>query len=170
MASDIVLLLESEHRRLLTLADQCRRRSRGLADPASELRRLLHAHACGVVRDVLEDQVVARAVVGFEPLTPAEVAAIPEPELADAARDLVEAEAVVVLPALAEGVPLPERRRLGKVYRTRRDARMRAVPRPRRRELSQTELYELARRAGIQHRSRMTQAELVAALDDRGVD
>ncbi len=176
MASDIVLLLKSEHRRLLTLADQCRRRPRGLADPAGELRRLLHAHACGVAGDVLDDGAVAPAVVGFDPITPGEVAAIPEPELPRAARELVEAEAAQVLPALAERVSLPERRRVGKVYRTRRDARLRGAMRPRRRELSQTELYELARRAGVQHRSTMTQAELLAAveaaidptIDDRG--
>jgi hypothetical protein len=59
---------------------------------------------------------------------------------------------------------------MGKVFRMRRDANLRSGHDGSRRRRSQTELYEMARRAGVEHRSRMTQAQLQAALEARGLD
>jgi hypothetical protein len=171
MASDIGIVLRSEHRDLVLLADQCGRMSRGLHDPAADLRRRLRAHliaaeeevypfvrsspskhqagllhAVDLVGAALEDEVVARE------------------ELAQVALSLVEAERCALLLALATQLPIAERRRMGKVFRMRRDAVLRTAHARQNRQRSQTELYELARRAGLEHRSTMTQAQLQVAV------
>lgn len=171
MASDIGLVLKSEHHDLLVLADQCSRVSRGLHDPGAALRRRLLAHlaaadegvypvhrslspasapgvqqAVDLVNDVLGDDVAARESLG------------------QVARRLVEAEREVVLLVLAAQLPIAERRRMGRVFRIRRDALLRGAHARTHRQRSQTELYELARRAGLEHRSNMTQSQLQAAV------
>ena len=70
---------------------------------------------------------------------------------------------------ILESLELLTRRRMGKVFRIHRNAAVRAASSTGRRRRSQTELYELARRAGVEHRSRMTQSELQAAIEDRGL-
>jgi hypothetical protein len=171
MASDIGLVLASEHRDLLVLADQCGRVSRGFHDPGADLSRRLGAHLAAAEAEVypalrspasprLADllDAVERVATTLRDDVPV------RQEVARAARDLVAAEGVAVVPVLAERLPIAERRRMGKVFRIRRDAALRGThPRPNRR-LSQTELYELARRAGLEHRSTMTQAQLQAAV------
>jgi hypothetical protein len=171
MASDIRLVLGSEHHDLLVLADQCGRASRGFHDPVSELGRRLLAHLAAAEEEVypllrpssdadMADLRTAiervRAVLGD--------GSVVREELAQVARALVEAERATVLPALAASYPIAERRRMGKVFRIRRDAVLRGAHSRQHRQLSQTELYELARRAGLQHRSTMTQAQLHAAV------
>jgi hypothetical protein len=89
--------------------------------------------------------------------------------LQEATDALVRVEREVVIPALESDLEVPARRRLGKVFRIRRDAAARHAQSSRRRHRSQTELYEVARRVGIERRSRMTQAELQAALEARGI-
>ena len=84
---------------------------------------------------------------------------------AGAAEGLLRIERHIV--ALLEQLGLDERRRLGKVFRIRRDAQLRGSSSGSRRRRSQTELYEMARRAGVEHRSRMTQAQLQAAIEAR---
>jgi hypothetical protein len=83
--------------------------------------------------------------------------------LARAAVALAAAEAAAVLPRLAD-LPINERRRIGKVFRIKRDGALRGAGPATRRQRSQTELYELARRAGVEQRSRMTLAQLEAAV------
>jgi hypothetical protein len=172
MASDIVLVLGTEHRDLRILADQCGRLSRGFHDPVAGLRRRLQAHVAAADLEVfpalsrsssppnLANLVNAVELVGAA-LGDASVA---REELAKVAWGLVEAERSDVLSALATQLPIAERRRMGKVFRMRRDAVMRAVHARHNRQRSQTELYELARRAGLKHRSTMTQAQLQAAV------
>lgn len=167
MASDICLVLRSEHRDLLVLADQCGRVSRGLHDPVAGLSHRLAAHlraaeeevhpvlrssAPATLTDLLD---VERAVAGL---------GADRQGLARAARELVDVERAVVVPALAALLPIADRRRLGRVFRIRRDAVLRGAHPRQNRQLSQTELYELARRAGLEHRSTMTQAQLRAAV------
>jgi hypothetical protein len=53
---------------------------------------------------------------------------------------------------------------MGKVFRIRRDAVLRGGHARQHRQRSHTELYELARRAGLENRSTMTQAQLQAAV------
>ncbi len=86
--------------------------------------------------------------------------------IADEIRHIEES---VVLPAVRERLELQSRRRLGKVFRIKRDAHLRTLKKGPRRQLSQTELYEVARRAQVENRSRMTATELLAAINARGI-
>ena len=171
MASDIVLVLRSEHRDLLILADQCGRMSRGFHDPVGDLRGRLQAHLAAVdvgVSPVLRSLPSAdlgdlRHAVELVGAALADES-VGREELAQVVRGLVEAERSDVMLALVAQVPIAERRRAGKVFRMRRDAVLRADQSRHNRQRSQTELYELARRAGVEHRSTMNQAQLQAAV------
>ncbi|MEZ5184537.1 MAG: hypothetical protein R2720_02225 [Candidatus Nanopelagicales bacterium] len=90
-------------------------------------------------------------------------------QLTEATIRLIEAESDHVVTVLDAGLEVCERRHLGKVFRIRRDASLRKIKRTTRRRRSQTELYEVARRAGVQHRSSMTQAQLQAAIEGLNV-
>lgn len=175
MAVDIVLVLRSEHRHIQQLLDRCGRASRGFHDPTAELHQALRSHVLAATAEIYPT-----AAKSSDPHTwPAErltvVRTLVEREHLDigsaqrAVEELVTAEEGSVLPVL-ENLELAQRRRLGKVFRIRRDALTRQSTGSRRRRRSQTELYELARRAGVEHRSRMTQAELQAAIEARGIE
>jgi hypothetical protein len=165
VASDIVLVLGTEHRELAALIDQCGRPSRGFQDPQEDLRRRLAAHVAAATA------AVHPAIGTWRPpelelaLADAEdaLAAPTRSGLSRAASAVVEAETSIVLPRLAD-LPINERRRIGKVFRIKRDGALRGAASTTRRQRSQTELYELARRAGVEQRSRMTLAQLEAAV------
>jgi hypothetical protein len=100
------------------------------------------------------------------------------PELADACRRLdqlltvhTDLLAERVMTPLENAVPRKEMRRLGGVYEDARDRALREEgaeePPPRRLDLSRAELYELAKRAGIEGRSAMSRRELISALQRR---
>jgi hypothetical protein len=171
MASDVVLVLRSEHRDLLILADRCRRMSRGFHDPVADLRRRLQAHLAAAEMEVWP---VLRSV---SPSTPADLVQAIEragaalgdgsagrEDLPHVVGGLVEAERSSVMLAFLTQLPIAERRRVGTVFRMRRDAALRADHSRHSRQRSQTELYELARRAGVERRSTMNQAQLQAAV------
>jgi hypothetical protein len=167
MASDLVLVLHSEHRELRELADRCGRPSRGHQDPAEQLRRRLSAHLVALeavlapVRDARLDAVAASLRE-----TSADLTAPGRDEVAASAERVAEAEERQLLPLL-EDVLLVNRRRMGTVFRMKRDAALRGEASAAvRRQRSQTELYELARRAGLAQRSRMTLAELDEAVSE----
>lgn len=175
MAVDIVLVLRSEHRRIRQEVDRCGRSSRGFADPAAELQLTLRAHMLAATAEVyptaakLSDPSTWPAETLTSVRTTVEQDDPDDGTLKQAATDLMQAEATSVLPVLEQRLEIPARRRMGKVFRIRRDANARtAAAGQRRRHRSQTELYELARRAGVEHRSHMTQAELEAAVEGRG--
>ncbi len=85
--------------------------------------------------------------------------------LVPSAQALVLVEQRTLLPWLEQNTSVDDRRRLGTLYRVRRDMVARTpLQRP---SLTRTELYERARRAGVENRSRMTQAELAAAVEAR---
>ncbi|MGH8969550.1 MAG: hypothetical protein ACRDV1_06335 [Actinomycetes bacterium] len=90
---------------------------------------------------------------------------------ATALRGHADSMAGVLLPALVATAPRRELRRLGGAYEQRRDATLRDMdghePPPRRLDLSRAELYELARRAGVQGRSAMSRGQLIRALKRR---
>lgn len=73
---------------------------------------------------------------------------------------------------LEELVARAELRRLGGAYEQRRDRELAgsavAQAPPRRLDLSRAELYEMARRAGIEGRSAMTRGQLIDRLQRRG--
>lgn len=174
MAVDIVLVLRSEHRRLQQLVSRCGRSSRGFHDPVSELHQALRAHILAATAEIYPAAAKASDPASWPAESLTEVRTLVERQHPDhrdmvlAAGVLVEAEERAVLPLL-EHFELGQRRRLGKVFRIRRDAMSRSSSESHRRRRSQTELYELARRAGVEHRSRMTQAELQAAVEARGL-
>ncbi len=76
-----------------------------------------------------------------------------------------------LLHAFDDVTPRKEMRRLGGEYEARRDAAMQGrtggTRPPRRLDLSRAELYELARRAGVQGRSAMSRAQLIEELQRR---
>lgn len=173
MAVDVVLVLQSEHRKLLQLVERCGRPSRGFHDPAAELHIALYAHLTATTAEVYP---AAREQATQWPLDVlGEASAVvdaPDPDprrLVEVTRRVVRAEAAYVVPVLQSRIELTARRRMGKVFRLRRDAAARALAGSHRRHRTQTELYEVARRAGIEQRSRMTQAELQAAIEARGL-
>jgi hypothetical protein len=173
MAVDIVLVMRSEHRRVQQLIDRCGRASRGFHDPVQELLQVLRAHMLAATAEIYPSAVkVNPANWPADRLTEVRTLLEREPradEVTHAAEVLVTAEAEHVLPLL-ESLEVTARRRLGKVFRIRRDALVRASGNSHRRRRSQTELYEAARRAGVEHRSRMTQAQLHAAIEARGAE
>lgn len=174
MAVDIVLVLRSEHRRIQQLVERCGRASRGFHDPVTDLWQALRAHVLAATAELYP----CAAKVGDPQQWPAqkltEVRTLLEraPQAEDALRAaelLLSAEEDCVVPRL-EGLDVATRRRLGKVFRMRRDATARQASASHRRRRSQTELYEVARRVGVEQRSRMTQAELQAAIEGRGLE
>lgn len=172
MAVDVVLVLQSEHRKLQQLVERCGRTSRGFHDPVADLAHALYAHMSAATGEIYPT--TARLAGSAWPAArAAQISSAAESEapetLQQAAGALARFEEEHVLPLLEERLELEARRRLGKVFRMRRDAAARSASTSRRRHRTQTELYELARRAGIEHRSRMTQAELQAAIEARGI-
>lgn len=175
VASDVVLVLRTDRRRLRLLAQRCMGPSRGLAQPHDELRRALAAHVRVLLAEVFPRVAGREGAGGVEdgPLGPAlaewslHLQAIdgglaPDrlPELAEA---VLEMEDRLLVPVL-DRVPLAERRRLGKAFRIRREAELRSAGKGRR-ERSRTELYEVARRLGVEQRSRMSHVQLKAAVE-----
>jgi hypothetical protein len=171
MASDIGLILGSEHRDLLVLADRCGRVSRGFQDPGADLARRLVAHLVAAEAEVYSCQRapdppdLADLRDAVERVDAALGSGAAErAELALVARGLGDVERGGGLPVLAARLPIAERRRMGRVFRIRRDAVLRGAHSRPNRQRSQSELYELARRAGVERRSTMTQAQLQAAV------
>jgi hypothetical protein len=137
-----------------------------------ELSLALRAHVMAATGEIYPSAAkVNPANWPAEDLTEVRILVEREPraaEVAHAAEVLLRTEVEHVIPLL-EDLELDIRRRLGKVFRIRRDAIARSERSTHRRRRSQTELYELARRVGVEQRSRMTQAELQAALEARGL-
>lgn len=168
MASDIALVLRSEHRQLVLHAQRCGREGRGFQDPVGDLRRVLLAHLDAAASEVYPPA-QRRGAAAPEPGTSDVRERVVDPgtpvdELVQVTEDLVAYEDQRILPVLESHVGLPERRRIGKLFRMRRDASARSIGTAPRSRRSQTELYELARRAGVEQRSRMTQAQLQEAV------
>jgi hypothetical protein len=172
MASDVVLVLESRHRRMRELLDRSRRPARGLADPVGELAREAAGHAAAaaellaITRDRGLLPADGAATLGARCSELADAARRPEPdaaELASLVEETLRAEQQL-LPAWAQA-HVDLRRRWGRSYRSVLESTRRSVGPPRNRGVpSRTELYERARRAGISQRSRMSVSELLAAV------
>ena len=166
MASDIVLVLRSEHRELSALADQCSRMSRGFEDPARRLGERMRAHAAALERNVLGHTLLASEVDGIVRDIVEQLRSEVDERSPDVvAGSVITREAEALLPRLDREVPLAERRRMGKGFRLVRDAALRGSHPTSRRARSQSELYEVARRAGLERRSRMSLVELQHAVE-----
>jgi hypothetical protein len=107
-----------------------------------------------------------------EEVADADVSADEFTDLCNRTRDAVaahgEALRVAVVEPLARTVGRKELRMLGGRYESRRDEELRdsegQTPPPRRLDLTRAELYELARRAGIEGRSGMSRDQLISEL------
>jgi hypothetical protein len=192
MSSSIRRLISLDHERLLRLLRRTVTEGPSQQRWLDELVQLLGAHRDAEDRTLTPDVVtlagpstvaatetVARIATDLDQVT-GELAAraIPSGDLADLGdrlRGLLEEHADVlssqVLVPLEAAVPRKEIRRLGGVYEQLRDETLHAHgavdPPPRRLDLSRAELYELARRAGIEGRSGMSRGDLIAELQRR---
>jgi len=163
MASDIVIVLRGEHRQLRLAAERCSRTARGLEDPFGDLRAALLGHVEAMAVEV--NPALPENLDNWQ-ARQEQLKACPDAGLVDAAQLAVALERDQILPLLQE-LPVSARRRLGRAFRIRRAAldRTHAQAAARRRSAAtHSELYELARQAGIQQRSRMTKAELLRAV------
>lgn len=134
--------------------------ARGGPEAVTGAQRLHH------VDDELEEAVAALAAL---PVTSAE-----STTACDELQRLLRLHADVieqVLGPVERAVPRKEARRLGGLYEARRDSALREngadEPPPRRLDLSRAELYELAKKAGVEGRSAMSRRDLISALRRR---
>jgi hypothetical protein len=110
-----------------------------------------------------------------EEVANADISAAEFADLCDRTRDAVtahgEALRTGVVEPLAQATSRKEMRILGGRYERRRDEELRdshgQVPPPRRLDLSRAELYELAKKAGIEGRSGMSRDQLITELQRR---
>jgi hypothetical protein len=192
MPSSITRLTTLDHERMLRLLRRTVTEGPSQQRWRDELVHLLVAHQVAE-QEALTPDVVAQAGpaagtaldelsrLGSELARVAdELAETPVPSpganaIGERLRRLIDQHATVlseqVLEPLESAVARKEVRRLGGVYETRRDSELRehgdAEPPPRRFDLSRAELYELARRAGIEGRSAMSRRDLIAELQRR---
>ena len=192
MPSSITRLTALDHDRLLRLVRRAVAPGPSRERWRDELVHLVRAHLVGE-QQVLSAEVLDAAGVSVDPAGSrlAEVdgrlrsaaermAAVPvtSPELADAGTQLQQALTMhadmiteQLLRPLEAAVPRKEVRRLGGRYAEVRDRALQqdgdGEPPPRRLDLSRAELYELAKKAGIEGRSTMSRKDLIAELQRR---
>lgn len=192
MPSSITRLTALDHDRLLRLVRRACTEGPSQQRWRDELVQLVRAHRAAE-RETLTPDVLAEGgsdvVAGGdqlhemdEQLTAATdaltVVPIGSPDMTDACDRLArllrmhaDMLAEQVLTPLEKAVPRKEIRRLGGMYETRREQELRESgadqPPPRRLDLPRAELYELAKRAGIEGRSAMSRRDLIDELQRR---
>ena len=192
MPSSIARLADLDHQRILRLLRRAVTEGPSQQRWRDEVVHLVTAHRAGERAALTCDGEPAagpRLAAGTEQLASVDAeldeavralaaAPVPSPDLAvlgDQVGRLVRSHAETmsehVLNPLADEVPRKELRRLGGIYETRRDDDLRRSadrqPPPRRLDLTRAELYELARRAGIEGRSAMSRGDLIDELQRR---
>ena len=191
MPSSIARVVRDDHARLPRLLRRVVRPGPSQERWREELLRLLHAHR-SAERSVLTPEALApagdladaaaRDLDAFDRDLGDAVQALADapldsPELAPLGErlgTLLGQHAAVsdqLRHALVGAVAMKQLRLLGGSYTETRDAVLRddgaAEPPPRRLDLPRAELYELARKAGIEGRSAMSRGELIAELQQR---
>lgn len=178
MPSSINRLVAQDHERLDRLLRRARTAGPSQQRWRDELLHLARAHLAA------EDEVLdaARQLPGRAHLNELiDRLAIPEPDQERRTRlhDALGAALLEhthelrerVLATLEQSQPRKEVRRLGGAYAEARDRSLRAQgeaqPPPRRLDVSRAELYELAKKAGIQGRSSMSRRDLIERLQQR---
>ena len=191
MPSSITRVVRDDHERLPRLLRRAVSPGPSRQRWREELLQLLRAHRIAE-RDVLTSETVAPA--GERAVATARDAAALDRDLDHAVQALADAALDApsvgqlgerlgslldqhcglvdeVLRALEDAVARKQVRLLGGRYLEARDAALHdegaAEPPPRRLDLPRAELYELARKAGIEGRSAMSRGELIAELQQR---
>ncbi len=191
MPSSITRVVRDDHERLPRLLRRVVRPGPSQERWREELLRLLHAHRTAE-RTVLTSDVLAPAG-DVARIAALDLDAL-DRDLGDAVQALADspldspalsglgerlgtllaqhaASSDRLLHALEDAVPRKQVRLLGGRYTEARDAVLQddgaAEPPPRRLDLPRAELYELARKAGIEGRSAMSRGELIAELQQR---
>jgi hypothetical protein len=188
MPSSVVRLVRLDHERLDRLLRRAAAEGPSQQRWRDELCALLQAHRTAEREELLPELVVRPGPLGsaarrlgaadveLDRLT-ARLGATShgDPGWSDRLAGVAEALAVHADTMRTETMPLLEQvtarkelRRLGGAYESRRDRELGAgalrPPPPRRLDVSRAELYEMARRAGIEGRSGMSRDELIERL------
>lgn len=192
MPSSIARLAATDHERLLRLIRRACAPGPSQQRWRDELAHLLRAHLAAE-SDTLRPDVLSaashRAVAakpGLEAVNEQLVTTLEQLEstpldgeqmdgagdrLTGALRRHAEVLADEVLAPMTEHLPRKQMRELGGRYAEVRDSTLRAEgadePPPRRLDISRAELYELAKRAGIEGRSSMSRRDLIQELQRR---
>ena len=192
MPSSIARLIATDHERMLRLVRRACSPGPSQQRWREELVHLVRAHRAAE-EDSLTDEVVRSAGAGTaEALSDvrSQDARLDEAlqRLSDAPDDgpgttalqdeltallsrHADTLATRVLAPMSDALPRKQMRELGGSYAERRDGALRAEgadePPPRRLDVSRAELYELAKRAGIEGRSSMSRRDLIHELQRR---
>lgn len=192
MSSSIVRLVALDHDRILRLVRRACAPGPSQQRWRDELVHLVRAHA-DAEATALEPSVLAHGgascVDGADQLRAVDrrlaaatdalaAAAVESPQMAPACEELrqllrmhADLLAEQVLGPIERAVPRREIRRLGGVYETHRDLvlgeQSAQEQTPRRLDLPRAQLYELAKRAGIEGRSGMSRRDLISELQRR---
>jgi len=191
MPSSVARLVGLDHERMIRLLKRACAQGPNQQRWRDEFTALLRAHRVGEREALLAE--VGRVLPELGPeasrqnqtdrdldrlaeeVAHADVSAEDFADLCGRTRDAVaahgEALRVTVLEPLARTVGRKEMRMLGGRYERRRDEELREsegqTPPPRRLDVTRAELYELAKRAGIEGRSGMSRDQLINELQRR---
>jgi hypothetical protein len=188
MPSSVARLVGLDHERMIRLLKRACSQGPNQQRWRDEFTALLRAHRLAEREELLAE--VGRVLPELGPrasqqnqadrdldevaaeVADADVSAAEFADLCGRARDAVAAHGdalrTEVIEPLARAIGRKEMRRLGGRYESRRDTELREneghAPPPRRLDVSRAELYELAKRAGIEGRSAMSRDQLINEL------
>jgi hypothetical protein len=191
MPSSVARLVGLDHERMVRLLKRACSQGPNQQRWRDELTALMRAHRLAEREELLAE--VGRVLPELGPeasrqdqtdrdldqladeVAHADVSATDFADLCDRARSAIAAHdeelRTVVLEPLSATVGRKEMRQLGGRYESRRDEELRnadgQAPPPRRLDVSRAELYELAKRAGIEGRSGMSRDQLITELQRR---
>ncbi|MEV0583637.1 hemerythrin domain-containing protein [Nonomuraea sp. NPDC050310] len=179
MATDVITLITSDHRKVEALFERLKTNKGDRAADVAELAALLTAHARAEEDRVYDSVSDKKAHHGVEEHKEAEVLldtlkktdpASPEfdgrlAELIEAVTHHVEEEESEILPALAKSMSKEGLERLGKAFKEREEEELLAL-RGHAAAPTKEELYEQAKEQDLPGRSQMTKEELAKALGE----
>ncbi len=191
MPSSVARLVGLDHERMIRLLKRACSQGPNQQRWRDEFAALLRAHRLAERDELLAEVVRALPELGprasqqnqtdrdldevAEEVANADISALDFPDLCARARKAVTAHGdalrAEVIEPLAKIIGRKEMRQLGGRYESRRDQELRdsdgQAPPPRRLDVSRAELYELAKRAGIEGRSGMSRHQLISELQRR---
>ncbi|MCK2217634.1 hemerythrin domain-containing protein [Actinomadura sp. ATCC 31491] len=178
MATDVITLITKDHRTVESLFDRLKKGEGDIKATVAELHALLIAHARAEedrvypgldahhsVEEHKEAEVLLDALVRAQPGTPEFRTTLQQ--LIESVQHHVEEEESELLPALRKSAGEKRLQELGRAFKERRDAELKALGVPQQGSAegaTKAELYEAAQKADIPGRSQMDKEELAAAL------